>query len=374
MVHHLVARGLKNTCNGDVRANVDLDDAYAMYGYNAFCIQTGLYFGGHDYDTEMEREGINRFGWQYRGDGYHNTTRYGEELDMDDPRRGSLGTVYRNWHPGPLGFQIASDAFAYVYVKGLLLALDIIEKDMKSGANVLDRWFSMDRRLHETTDHGPSRASSSFASSSVQSRRDLLRFPPPDDMPEPLFCDRLYCSVPHPPSCLNYERPTFGTAGIAVRGQSNWTIWHEDNAWNYMVGKVDTKIIKSLHDPAWERKCAHQDACGGIKSSDSTGGILEYELPASRMTAGLIFVCVYPGKGAEGMILQNPYVTFKLNGRILDKSTMDLYPNKKCIRLLKQFGEGGHEKEDTLLLSIDIADRDPEEEPIVVMFSHIVAL
>ncbi|KAL3806675.1 hypothetical protein ACHAXA_003450 [Cyclostephanos tholiformis] len=369
MVHHLVARGLRNTCNGDVKANVDLDDAYAMYGYNAFCIQTGLYFGGHDYDGEMERDGINRFGWQYIGDGYHNTTRYGEDLPMDDPRRGSLGTVYRNWHPGPLGFQIASDAFAYVYVRGLLIALDIIERDMKSGKNVLDRWFGVDRQLYATSmDHRRSRTDSSFG------RRHLMRFPPPDDMPEPLFCDPLYCSVPHPPSCLNYERPTFGIPGIAVRAQSNWTIWHEDNSWNYMVGKVDTKIIKSLRDPAWETKCSHLDACGGIMSSDSTGGTLEYDLPASRMTAGLIFVCVYPGKGVEGMVLQNPYVTFKLNGRTLNKSTMDLYPNKKCVRLLKKFGEGGHEKEDTMLLSIDVADQDPDDEPIVVMFSHVVAL
>ena len=41
MVHHLVARGKKNTCEGDVQANVDLDKHYAAYGYNAFCIQTG---------------------------------------------------------------------------------------------------------------------------------------------------------------------------------------------------------------------------------------------------------------------------------------------------------------------------------------------
>ena len=96
MVHHLVARGKSNTCDGDNQPNVDLDKQYAMYGYNAFCIQTGLYGGGYDYDTELEA-GINRFGWKHQGDGYHNTTRYGEELDDDDPRKASLGVVYRNW-------------------------------------------------------------------------------------------------------------------------------------------------------------------------------------------------------------------------------------------------------------------------------------
>ena len=89
----------------------------------------------------MEWDGINRFGWQYHGDGYHNTTRYGEELNDDDPRKGSLSTVYRTRHPGPLAFQTAADVFAYVYVTGLMKALDIIEGDIMAGANVLDRWF-----------------------------------------------------------------------------------------------------------------------------------------------------------------------------------------------------------------------------------------
>ena len=73
-VHHLVARGKKNTCGGDEQGNVDLARTYAPYGYNAFCIQTGLFSGGHDYDADLDA-GLNRFGWKQVGDGYHNTTR-----------------------------------------------------------------------------------------------------------------------------------------------------------------------------------------------------------------------------------------------------------------------------------------------------------
>ena len=364
MVHHLVARGLKNTCNGDVQANVDLDVTYASFGYNAYCIQTGLYFGGHDYDTEMEHDGINRFGWQYHGDGYHNTTRYGEELNDDDPRKASLGTVYRNWHPGPLGFQIAADAFSYVYTMGLMKALDIIEEDMTAGVNVLDRWF--DTRRRET-------------SLSSSDGRQLLQLPR-SSLPEPLFCDPLYCTVPHPPSCLNYELPTFGTSEISVRSQSNWTVWHEDNPWSNMVGKVDTAIIKALHDPEWEKKCTHLDACGGISpSDDSTTGrltyelpTLTYELPSSKMTAGLIFICGYPGNKADEMYIQNPSVSFTLNGKVLDKKRMDVYPNSKakCIRLMRQFGDDGHKKEDTMLLSIVVSDANYT----MVSISHVVVL
>jgi hypothetical protein len=54
--------------------------------------------GGYDYDTEA-KNGIDRFGWGYVGDGYHNTTRYGE-LEEDEGRRDSLGVLLRNWHPG----------------------------------------------------------------------------------------------------------------------------------------------------------------------------------------------------------------------------------------------------------------------------------
>ncbi|KAL7481977.1 hypothetical protein ACHAW6_007688 [Cyclotella cf. meneghiniana] len=210
MVHHLVARGKANTCEADNKQNVMLDDVYAKFGYNAFCIQTALYAGGHDYDAD-EAMGINRFGWKFVGDGYHNTTRYGQLLPDDDPRKESLGTVFRNWHPGPLGFEIAADAFAYVYATGVLMALDIIEADMKHGLNVLDRWFdTQHRRDSDENDH--------TLKSLVH--RDLFQLLPQEDLNEPLFCDPLYCSIPQPPSCLNYEKPTFGTAGIKVQNQA----------------------------------------------------------------------------------------------------------------------------------------------------------
>lgn len=368
MVHHLVARGKKNTCEGHDKPNVALDRTYAPYGYNAFCIQTGLYFGGHDYDAEVEA-GINRFGWKHQGDGYHNTTRYGEELPEGNARRNSLGVVYRNWHPGPLGFQLASDAFAYVYVTGLLMALDVIEEDMDAGADPLDRWF-------------PEHDSRALRTESSLHRR-LHGAPPPLNMPSPLFCDPLYCSTPHPPNCLNYEKPTFGNPGIEVRNQAGWEAYNVANKWNFMVGKVDIAIIKAMHDKEWEQRCAHLDACGGIYASDATQGALTFALPSSRMTAGLVFLCFCCGKQpggqsiAEYMFLNNPNVTVSLNGRALDKEGMDSFPNNKCVRVLRQFGEGGYEREDEMLLTLEMAEQDPDiayELKPHVEVSHVVAL
>ena len=106
----------------DDEPTVELGKQYSEYGYNSFCIQTGLYAGGHDYDTEADN-GVNRFGWQHHGDGYHNTTRYGEELEDDDPRKTSLSTVYRNWHPGPLGKSccMVTSCYFFFYVTQILL-------------------------------------------------------------------------------------------------------------------------------------------------------------------------------------------------------------------------------------------------------------
>jgi hypothetical protein len=51
-------------------------------------------------------------GWGEVGDGVgHTTTRYGET--ENDARKKSLGVFYRNWHPGPMGFQVVADAIAW---------------------------------------------------------------------------------------------------------------------------------------------------------------------------------------------------------------------------------------------------------------------
>jgi hypothetical protein len=69
------------------------------------------------------------------------------------------------------------------------------------------------------------------------------------------------------------------------------------------------------------------------------------------------------------------YVAFKLSHYVRDNSTVDLYPSKKCVRLLKQSGEVEHEKKGTMLLSIDYCPTiSKEDEPIAVVSSFTVAL
>ncbi len=73
---------------------------YAKYGYNSLYMKSGFINGGHDYDSEKKQDPpLDRFGWGVAGDGYHDTTRYGEE-ETDD-RKASLGVVFRNWVSSP---------------------------------------------------------------------------------------------------------------------------------------------------------------------------------------------------------------------------------------------------------------------------------
>jgi hypothetical protein len=90
------------------------------------------------------------------------------------------------------------------------------------------------------------------------------------------------------------------------------------------------------------------------------------------MTAGLIFICGYPGNKADSAFIQNLAVSFTLSGKVLNKRRMDVYPNSKakCIRLLRQFGDDGHEKEDTMLLSIVVSDASYT----MVSISHVIVL
>jgi hypothetical protein len=92
--------------NTGVRKRPDRDDPlvgpYAAYGFNTFYMQTGFENGGHDYAAE-KRNGTDRFGRGFVGDGYHDVTRYGEALAVDDARRESLGVVMRNWVSGARG-------------------------------------------------------------------------------------------------------------------------------------------------------------------------------------------------------------------------------------------------------------------------------
>lgn len=289
-------------------------------------------------------------GWGHVGDGYHDVVRYGEN-EENELRKESLGVVMRNWHPGPLAFQFTADAFTYVYTKAILKALDLIEIDLKNGRDPRELWSASKR--------------------AIMLKRSL---------PEPKYCDPEYCVVDEAPGCINYEKPTFGLWGPRVEDPNddlnphkgelqNWEVWHEENDMWHMVTREDQAVFQNRDD---KEICKHLDACGGISATSNENGMVVFRLP--KMEVGLVVACGCCGKEvAQEMFLDNDNIEVRYNGAILNKSTWDLYPNKKCVRLLKRFPtEGDAAKTPTGHAYLSIKALDGLSKPVRI--SHLITL
>lgn len=276
--------------------------------------------------------------------------RYGEN-EVDDLRKESLGVVMRNWHPGPLAFQFTADTFSYVYTRAMLKALDLIEKDLREGKDPRQMWSASKRKI-------------------------LMK----KSLPEPKYCDPEYCVVDEAPGCLNYEKPTFGQWGARVedpnddlnphRGElQQWEVWNENNDLWYATTREDQAFFQDRDD---KEICRHLDACGGISATSSENGMVVFRLP--KMQVGLVVVCGCCGKEvAQEMFLDNENIEVKYNGAVLDRSTWDLFPNKKCARLLRRFPtEGSGAKTPTGHAYLSIRALNGLTKPVRV--SHLITL
>lgn len=329
----------------------DLPDRYAAYGYNAFYMKSGYANGGYDYERAVSERGVDHFSWGHVGDGYHNATRYGED-EPDPLRRESLGVVMRNWHPGPLAFQFVSDAFAYLYAEAVLRALDLIEAEVGRGRDPRDRW-------------------------SASGRPVLLG----RSLPDPLYCDPEYCVVDEAPGCLNFELPTYGRWGARVEDPYDvlnphagelqaWEVYHQQNDWDFMVGKLDAAVFQNRED---RELCRHLDQCGGISALSAQNGMVVFRLP--KMEVGLVAICGCCGKDvAPWMFLENEFLEVRYNGVLLDRSSWDLYPTGKCARLLRRFPRDVPEAMTTPTGHAYLSVKALEGLAVPVRISHVITL
>mmetsp|Transcript_24472 Transcript_24472/g.35047 ORF Transcript_24472/g.35047 Transcript_24472/m.35047 type:complete len:140 (+) Transcript_24472:12-431(+) len=109
----------------------------------------------------------------------------------------------------------------------------------------------------------------------------------------------------------------------------------------YMVGKQDTALFKKRED---SEMCRHLDACGGISARKKEDGMVVFRLP--KMEVGLVVICGCCGKNVgEAMFIENESLEISFNTVPLNKTTFDVWPNKKCVRLLKKFPTSGRESE-----------------------------
>ncbi|KAL9185298.1 hypothetical protein ACHAXT_003075 [Thalassiosira profunda] len=296
------------------KKEVELAEHYAQYGYNTYYMRTAHTLGGADYGPGPEEDYVI-YENAHVGDGYHNVTRYGANESNPD-RKASLGVVMRNWHPGPLGFELVADTFSFVYAQAMLKALALIETTVAEGKDPRDIW--------------PAK------------RRIVLK----SSLPKPIHCDPKYCVVDEAPTCLNYEKPTFGRWGARVEEPNgdlnphkgtlqNWTVWNEPIDFWHMVGRQDEAVFQDRDD---KEICRHLDNCAGMSATSAANGRVVFRLP--KMEVGLVVICGCCGKDvAEEMFIQNERLEIRYNDVLLNRSSWDVFPNPKCARLVK---EGGH--------------------------------
>ena len=320
-----------------------LAEQYENYGYDAFCMRKAFLSGNALYkDNTIDQF----FEGGHVGDNYYRTTRYFNETTGQQDRKDSLGVVLRNWHPGPLGFQIISDALIYVYTKAMLLALTQIEEQLLTNNNEEHRWWQNPRPV-------------------------VLK----DDLPKPLFCDPMYCHVDEAPTCLNFELPTYGWHGASIAPPDdslnpykgitpqNWMPYLlPHNKAEFMIPKLEQRLFAS------SEICHFPDNCGGIRGiSSDQEGLLVFKLP--KMEIGTIILCGCCGKEvAAPMFLNNRQnLEIRYNDKLLD-GKWDLFPEKKCVRVARNensVGSTGHS-----YLSIKLLPSNREE----IIISHVITM
>jgi len=86
------------------------------------------------------------------------------------------------------------------------------------------------------------------------------------------------------------------------------------------------------------------DACGGISAEKADDGMVVFRLP--KMEVGLVVICACCGKKVgESMLMNNEDIEISYNTVPLDRSTWDIWPDNKCVRVLKRFPTSGRESE-----------------------------
>lgn len=320
--------------------SAQLVKAYAKFGLNGVGLERGLAFNG----KYMGKK------WGQVGDGLHNITRYGAS-EKDPVRRRGLGIVFRNWHPGPLGFQYVADVFGYHYLKAVRDAVQLLQVASENGTELGKRW----------------------------PRQSFLTA---RDLPEPLYqlsevqegnWTQVLYKLASPPACLTMEVPAFGKPGVFIGNpedeanpykqrivtKPSWPVWHAEANWK--------------HVPKEERgtpRCMPLDRCGGLSAEKALAGYQTFMLP--RMRVGFIAVCGYK-RGAAHKVLASPAVQFELSGQRLNKSAMSSFPSDKCLALQTKWTAALNDAGGHLFLAVRINESAVGKESFRVDISQVLA-
>ena len=93
--------------------------------------------------------------------------------------------------------------------------------------------------------------------------------------------------------------------------------------------------------------CRHRSACGGLSAQEASDGAVVFRLP--EMEVGLVVLCGCCGKGiAETMFLENlenGTIEISYNTVPVERASLDIWPENKCVRINKRFPTSGRESE-----------------------------
>jgi len=284
---------------GKIKGSEHLFDQYKKFGYNVLYLEKAL-----------KKYYKFQKAWGKVGDGIHNKTRYGGD-----------GVMFRNWHPGPLGFQLVADTIAKVYAKALKIAV------------------------------------------TKPARPELGQLLSQADLPKPVACNKEWCGTEEPPGCVNFEEPTHGNAQIRVVTPETDDLFPYNSLYTENNDWVFSKPAKSSLMPRQDRnrpECQHLDYCSGYMSNSE--GWITLRLP--RMTKGLIYVC------CSGKVCGNNLQDFEfiLDGHQLDHHNIKTgIPSKKCAQILDGFHGDLSDSSGHLYLGIKGGEKQ-------VKLSHVIAL
>jgi len=260
---------------------------YGPLGMNYLCMQGGLWEGGH---YEKGKPGMEP---GKVGDKLHDTTRYGENETAQ--RKRSLGVVYRNWHPGPLQFQLVADALGWQYSNAILKAIDLIlkEEDPKS------KWDP---------------------------------YPDKVELEEPSHCDPAICDTKNPPSCHNAETPTYGAPSVEYLDPSSSDYPYDKETYNW--ARHDDRVTMLIpRDERSRPECQHLDHCGGWwRNGGNDSGWIAFKF--NNLETGRIIFCCQGKQGGKEAVEQGELIVELNNNRVEIEPVMD-----KCVLVQEKFSD-----------------------------------
>jgi len=204
------------------------------------------------------RSGAGReVGWGRRGDGFCHTGL---------TRSGSAPVMMRNWHSGPLGYQVFSDTYGYLYAEAAIAALDSIAAEYAKA--------------------GGGKAGLEHLRSAVWPRGRAAA-EAGGGMPKPSLCSEADTQHGFATGCGVGMMPSWGARGSISK-------WVKDGGnWQHQVTGARSNNGKNNEKGETRRQnadCEHLDKVESYRGDKSTGTI-KFLIPKGVMKAGTLTIC-----------------------------------------------------------------------------------